>query len=307
MGGEGLAVLIQHLLGVAVVGGDKGHAAQVRRGLHDLGHAGVHGLHGGHGRVEDTGVAHHVAVGKVQDDDIVLAALDAANGLFRDGRGAHFRFQVIGCDLGGGDKAPVLPGEDGLLAAVEEEGHVGVFFRLGNAQLGHTQLTEVLAKDILQLLVGEGHGDIGHGGVILRGADVVDGQEAALALDLSKVGVHQGAGHLSGAVGAEVTEDDAVALFNAPALGADHRLEEFIGDSGVIRGLDGLAGVLGKGSIAVGQGIVGALHALPTAVAVHGVVAAGNVGDLADPQLPHLVLELLNEAQAGGGGDIPTV
>ena len=184
---------------------------------------------------------------------------------------------------------------------------MGVFFRLGDAQLGHAQLAQVLAKDILQLFVGEGHGDVGHRGVVLRGADIVNGQEAALALDLPKVGVDQGAGHLSGPVGAEVHEDDAVAFFDAAALGADHRLEEFVGDPGVVRGLDGLAGVLSEGGAAARQGVISPLEALPAAVPVHGVVAAGKIGDLAHAQLPHFILELLHEAQAGGGGDVPAV
>ena len=65
MGGEGLAILIQHLVRVAVVGGDEGHAAQVRGGIDHPGHAGVHGFHGLHGGLKDTGMAHHVTVGEI--------------------------------------------------------------------------------------------------------------------------------------------------------------------------------------------------------------------------------------------------
>ncbi len=53
-------------------------------GVHHLAHAGVHGLHGLDGSVKHAGVAHHVAVGEVQDDDVILAALDALHALVAD-------------------------------------------------------------------------------------------------------------------------------------------------------------------------------------------------------------------------------
>ena len=73
---------------------------------------------------------------------------------------------------------------------------MGIFFRLRNAKLGQAQFAEILAEDIFQLLVGEGHGDVGHGGVVLCGADEMQGEKPTLALELIKVGVHQGAGQL---------------------------------------------------------------------------------------------------------------
>ena len=121
----------------------------------------------------------------------------------------------------------------------------------------------------------------------------------------AKVGVDQGAGHLSGPVGAEVQEDDAVAFFDAAALGADHGLEEFVGDPGVVRGLDGLAGVLSEGGAAARQGVIGPLEALPTAVPIHGIVAAGKIGDLAHAQLPHFILELLHDSPGRRWGRRP--
>ena len=42
--------------------------------------------------------------------------------------------------FGEGMRHPVLPGEDLLHAAVEEEGDVGILLRLGDAQLGQPSL-----------------------------------------------------------------------------------------------------------------------------------------------------------------------
>ena len=89
-------------------------------------------------------MAHHVAVGEVQDDDVIGAGLDALNALGADLIGAHLRLEVIGGHLGRGHQHPVLAGEHGLAAAVEEEGHMGVLLGFGDAQLGHAHLAQVL-------------------------------------------------------------------------------------------------------------------------------------------------------------------
>src|SRR5699024_10871687 len=197
-------VVVQHPVGVAVVGGDEGHAAHLGGGLHHLAHALVHGLHGLHSGVKHAGVTHHVAVGEVEDDDVVLAALDALNGLLGDLGGAHRGLQVIGRHLGRGDQAPVLAGEYLLGAADEEERHMGILLGIGDAQLGVALAGNVLAKDVLQLPVGEGNEHIGHGSIILGGADVSHGEVTLLPLHVGEGGVHKAAGDLPGPVGAEV-------------------------------------------------------------------------------------------------------
>ena len=62
------------------------------------------------------------------------------NCLFADLIGAHFGLQIVGRDLGGSDQLAILPFRNGLHAAIEEEGDVGIFFGLGDAQLGLTHL-----------------------------------------------------------------------------------------------------------------------------------------------------------------------
>ena len=43
----------------------------------------------------------------------------------------------------------ILAGEDGLAAAIEEEGHVGVLLRLRDAELGHAHFAQVLAQAVV--------------------------------------------------------------------------------------------------------------------------------------------------------------
>ena len=184
---------------------------------------------------------------------------------------------------------------------------MGIFFRLRNAKLGQAQFAEILAEDIFQLLVGEGHGDVGHGGVVLCGADEMQGEKPTLALELIKVGVHQGAGQLPGPVGAEIVEDDPVPGVEAALPGADHRLHELVGDSLVVGGLNGLQRIIEKVPRAIDHGVIGPLEPVPAAVPVHGVVPSHHIGDLSNAQGLYFLLELADIVPPRGGGDIPSI
>ena len=87
VGGEGGAVRVHHLFGIAVVGGDEGAAAGVQHSGDHLIHSGIHSLNGLDSGIEHAGVADHVTVGKVQDDHVILAALDALDAFSCHGTG----------------------------------------------------------------------------------------------------------------------------------------------------------------------------------------------------------------------------
>ena len=71
VGGErGRPVGVDHRLGVAVVGRDERHAARRSDRRDDRADAGIDGLDGRDRRLEDAGVAHHVAVRVVDDVDV---------------------------------------------------------------------------------------------------------------------------------------------------------------------------------------------------------------------------------------------
>ena len=252
-------------------------------------------------------MAHHVAVGEVEDNHVVIAALNALDGLLRDLGGAHLRLEIVGGHLGGGDQAAVLAGEHLLVAAVEEEGHVGVLLRLGNAQLGIALLGDILAENVGQLPVGEGDEHVGHGGIVLGGADEGHGEVALLPLHVGKGGIHETAGDLPGPVGAEVGEDDGVALPHAAVLGAHDGLHKLVGDAGIIGFLHPVHRVGVLHALAPGHGVVGPLHPVPALVPVHGVVAAHDGGHLAHADFFALFHKLFHIFLAGGGGHIPAV
>jgi hypothetical protein len=133
---------VDHLLAVPMVGGHDGRATLAMHRRQDPADAFVHDLDGFHGRLQHAGVAHHVAVGEVDDDLVVRSRIDAPHDLVAHAIGAHLghlivrrQRRAVGAELGRGDDLPILAGEGLLAVVVEEERHVRKFFRLGRAEL----------------------------------------------------------------------------------------------------------------------------------------------------------------------------
>ena len=305
MGRHGAAVGLEHDLGIAVVSGDHGNAAHLQGSVHHPAHAGVHGLHSLDGSGKHTGVAHHVAVGKIQDHHVIFAALNALHTLVAHLVGAHLRLQVIGGHLRRCHQHTILPGILLLHAAVEEEGHMGILLRLGNAQLGHAQRAEIFAQAVFHSDPGPRHQHIGHGCVILRIADIGGGE--ILPLEPVKLRVHNGPGNLPGPVGPVVEENDAVVVGNSALAVTDHRLHKLVRYAVFIALGHGIHGVGILHALTVDHGVVGHLQPLPAFVAVHGVVAAHDGGDLAHADLAALFHALGYKVLAAGGGHITAV
>ena len=92
MGGKWLPGLIVHqLLCISMVRTDKHNAVHFPDGLHCTAHAGVHCLDGLDGCVLYPGMAYHVRVCKVDDDDIVFAGFDGFHQLIAHAVGTHLR------------------------------------------------------------------------------------------------------------------------------------------------------------------------------------------------------------------------
>src|SRR3954470_17182337 len=99
VGGVGGAVGLEHVVAVAVIGGDDAGAAPGGDGVDDLGELGVHSFQGLDGGGDDAGVAHHVGVGEVDDPEAVVALLPVGDEGFGGGGGAHLRLVVVGGDV----------------------------------------------------------------------------------------------------------------------------------------------------------------------------------------------------------------
>src|SRR5690606_13158132 len=97
---HGLAIVVQHLLGVTVVGGDQTLTAYFQQRVGNAADAFVDALSGFYGSFVHTGVADHVAVGVVAHDQVELAVFNGGDQFVGDFRRAHFRLQIVGGDVG---------------------------------------------------------------------------------------------------------------------------------------------------------------------------------------------------------------
>ena len=64
---------IDHLLGITMVSRDQGNAALGQDRVDNLAGAGINGFDGRNRCFEDARMADHVAVGEIEDDDIIFA------------------------------------------------------------------------------------------------------------------------------------------------------------------------------------------------------------------------------------------
>jgi hypothetical protein len=119
-------------------------------GFHYLVQTPVHRLNGGDCRLHIAGMAHHVRIGDIANDDIILARADRCRQLFCQVGGAHFRLQIIRGDFGRRDQDALFEGIRVLAATVEKKCDVRILFGFSNAQLSHALLGQQFAQQSRQ-------------------------------------------------------------------------------------------------------------------------------------------------------------
>ena len=96
MGREGVAVFVQHLLGVAVVGCHQRGSPELPDVIEQLADGGVHRLHGRDRRRDAARVADHVRVGVVDEDEVVVRFAEVAQQRAGEFLRAHIGLEVVG-------------------------------------------------------------------------------------------------------------------------------------------------------------------------------------------------------------------
>ena len=152
----------------------------------------------------------------------------------------------------------------------------------------------------------ESHFDVGHIRVILGHADIKY-LRLLLALEAVESGVNKGSCYLSRSVGAEVEENNAVAVLDGLGILAHARDDKLIRHAVRIGLLHHLCRVVEFRSVKARHGAVGLFDSVILALSVHGVIASLDGSYFAYAYLLHLLLKLLDEALAGGRGDIASV
>src|SRR3989441_261958 len=251
-------------------------------------------------------MSHHVPVGVIAEDEVVLLRLDRLAEHVGDAGSAHLRHQVVGRDLLGGDEDALFAGVRGLDAAIEEVRDVGVLLGLGGAEHRLATLRKHLSHDTRQHRGPERDRER-EGLVVLSHGHEPDPRPSARVEGVEPF-ERERAHDLAHPVGAEVDAEHAVPVPNPWGARDDPRLHELVGLARLV-GLTHGAHRVGRGlADAVHHRVVGDPGPLPALVAVHRVVAAHDRGDHGPaPVLPEEVDELLHEGEGGLGRRVPAV
>jgi len=202
---------VDHLLGIAVIGGDDDLAADRAHRLDHATDASVQHLDGLRGGFHVAGMPHHVAVGVIADDGVILAAQDRGFELVGHFKRAHFRFQVVSRDFGRGHENAVFAGIGLFPAAAEKIGDVRVFFGLGDAQLPEPQIREVFAETVVDDLRRVGARQMKVFSIAAQRNETGEFGQIN-ALEAAEGFFCQGARDLAGAVGAKIHEHHRITV-----------------------------------------------------------------------------------------------
>ena len=307
MGCERVAVLADHLVGIAVVGGDKNCTAHAQSRIANSADALVNSLDSLNCGVENSCVTDHIAVSKVENNNIVLIGLDLLADCVANLVCAHLRLEVKGCNIGGIDKDSVLALKCLFLAAVKEECNVSVFLSFGNSELSLALRSKVFAHCHFKLLGRERNRYVRHGLIILSHTYICQREEAFLSLEAVKFLVNKGSCDLPCTVGAEIEEYNAVVLLDKAVLVDDSRNDELVSYAVCVGFLHALNGAVSLNALAVDHSSISLLNSVPCEVTVHSVVASHNRCDIADTELLCLVVNVLDKAHARSYGNVTAV
>ena len=168
-----------------------------------------------------------------------------------------------------------------------------IFFGFGNPQLFQPQFAQILAERIVEMLRRERHRVLVILTVARHRAKIAE-LRPGFALEAVKTGPGQRLSHLACPVGAEVDENNRIAVGNRRRRTNQGRLDEFIVFTARIsRSQRRFRGCCREWRDALRQHVVHRFDALPALVAVHGEVAAGDAADTRARRLFQLLADAL--------------
>ena len=248
----------------------------------------------------------HVCVREVHDDGVESAFFDGVNHCIGDPRRRHFRLQIVCRNLRRGYEDALLASEGFFDATVEKIGDVRVLFGFRHTQIAQVKVGKNVRQDVLELFRPKDVAQPRPGLFILSHRDECEALGARRVREFVKPGFDERPRDLPRAVSSEIEEDHGIVVADHAArhgrlpgtsLGRNHG-----GQDELVRHVSFVArphhgdGIARSGfGIAVNHRAIRLLDALPTVVAVHGVVAAGNARDLPDAVFAHLLLEPAQE------------
>jgi len=145
VGGVGRAVVVDGMVGVAVVGSDDDFIAIGLSHFHQLAQTQVDSLHCLlDGRVNSC-VSHHVGVGEIHHNPVVAVGVDRLDETVFQLVGRHLGLEVVGGDRRRVHQDAVFAFERLFASSVDEGGDVGIFLGLGGMKLLQTFAGDVFS------------------------------------------------------------------------------------------------------------------------------------------------------------------
>ncbi len=303
MSGKWLSVLlVDQLLRIAVVCADEHLSVHFLHCVHRSAHAFVHRFDSLDRRRFHAGVSYHIRIGKVDDDHVIGSGLDRLHQLVAYFICAHLRLQVIGGNLGGLNKDPVLAFIGLFYAAVEEEGNMSVFFRLCQTRLLQAVLCKELSECIGDLFLCKSNQLVLDRHIIFREANI-GRLDARTSVKAAEIVITEGSCDLSCAVRTEIVKDDGVIVLDrshrSAVLHHNRGKHKFIRRVRIIGSLDSCRSGLRSLADPLYQRVVGFFHTLPAVIPVHRVITSHHACDLTHTNLFHLFFQLFYVFLAG--------
>ena len=300
------------MIGVAVIGSDYGLITHLFGSLHDLAQTLVNHLHGLFYGGIDARMTHHVGIGEIYHNPIVLVGLECLYELFLDFVCRHLGLQVVGSHLGRGYQYAVFARKRFFTPSVDERGDMGIFLGLCDVQLLQALAGDVFAEGIIQVILGEEYVYAREGVIVGRHAVVLQVGNGLHAL-LRHVFLREHYGQFLGAVASEVKEDDHVAFLDSTVDVAVYEwLHKLIGvlvllGMSVVARLYSFHHVVHLAPLAADEQVVSQLDAIPVLIAVHGIETTDDRRNTSYTCFVHVPLYVGNETLARPRIGITTV
>ncbi len=294
-----------------MVGNDDGLVTYFVGSGHYVLDASVDGYNGFGNGIVDARVAYHVAVGKVNHDEVVLVLLDGSNEFVLHFVSGHLGLEIVGSNLGRGYEDAVFTFVGRFASTVEEESHVGVLLCLCSVELCESVLGEIFAEGVLHVFLRIENVHALEGSVVRSHAVVLQAGNGVHAF-FGHVLLSEHDGKFLGAVVAVVEEDDNVAFLDASVyVGINEGFHELVGvlvvfAVAVVAALHAFNHVGHLAALAFNELVVGNLHTVPALVAVHGVETTNDAGDVCTVCVTYF-LKVGNEAFAALGVGVAAV
>ena len=301
---HGRAVIQQHAFTISVVGSYDNRASFCKNRISDSTYAFIHSLPGLDDCIKNTGMAHHIGIGKIADNHVILASGNSLQELISYLISTHFRLQIVGCYFRRMCQYSVLTFKGGLIGVVKKEGHMCVFLCLGTSQLLEAVIAEDLSEDIFMPNRRKCYFKLT---IIIISCKAYIFYIKFMSLKSLEIRISKGMGDLSCSVEPEVEVDHCVAVFNSWKPLDYSRLDKLIGLFGSIGVLNGLFPVLTDYAFQLSEAVVCDLDPVPVRVTVHGIVSSDNAADLSPACLLYSGLQIFNIFCCGPGWSITSI